>query len=145
MAITWIVVAESSRARILQTRSTLDPLVEITFLDHPEARMHERDLISDAPGRRHATAGPSRHGMADPTSWREEHAGKFAREVAQHLETARRDGDFDRLLLAAPPKFLGLLRDELSVNTSGLLAHEFAKNWLHDDPAVIRNRLPAYL
>ncbi|MDJ0522729.1 MAG: host attachment protein [Planctomycetota bacterium] len=145
MATTWIVVAESSRARILRTDSAHEPLKEIETLDHPEARMHEQELTSDVSGRRFATAGPKRHGMSDPVRWKDEHAGRFAREVGRHLEQARTKQAFDRLILAAPPKFLGLLRDELAPGTEAVVAHEFDKNWLHDDPQAIRSHLPAYL
>lgn len=145
MTTTWIVVAESSRARILSTHSSIEPLEEVALLDHPEARMHEQELTSDGSGRRFANAGPRRHGMSDPVRWKDEHAGRFAREVGQRLEQARSAHAFDRLILAAPPKFLGLLREELAPGTEAVVTHEFDKNWVHDDAKKIREHLPAYL
>ena len=145
MTTTWIVVAESSRARILSTHSAVEPLEEVALLEHPEARMHEQDLTSDGAGRRFANAGTRRHGMSDAVRWKDEHAGKFAREVGQHLEHARNEHEFDRLILAAPPKFLGLLRGELAPGTEAAVAHEFDKNWLHDHAKAIRRHLPEYL
>ena len=145
MPTTWIVVAGRSRARILSTDSPQHSLEEVAALDHPEARMHEQELTSDSSGRRFANAGPKRHGMSDPVRWKDEHAGKFAREVGKHLEKARVAKAFDRLILAAPPKFLGLLREELAPGTEAALAHTFDKNWLHDDAQAIRGHLPEYL
>jgi protein required for attachment to host cells len=145
MAVTWIVVAESSRARILEARSAKDPLTEVAALDHPEARMRELELVSDQPGSRHATRGPKRHGVSDPASMKEEHALKFARQVAERLESDRVENRYDRLILAAPPKFLGMLRGELAAGTNAVVVQEYHKNWLHEDPAKIREYLPEYL
>ena len=145
MANTWIVVAESSRARIFETHAPKERLREIATLDHPEARMRELELISDQPGSRYATSGPSRQGVSDPASMKEEHALRFAREVAEKLEADRVSGRYERLILAAAPKFLGLLRDELATGTRALLVHEFPQDWLHETPEKIRALLPPLL
>jgi protein required for attachment to host cells len=143
---TWIVVAESSRARILETNSTQEALREVETLDHPEARLHEQELTSDQPGRRFAvTSEPKRHSMGQPVSQKEEHAHRFSRELANHIEAARVAGKFDRLILAAAPKFLGQLRDDLAAGTVEVLVHQYDKNWIHDDADTIRKHLPEYL
>jgi len=145
MSTTWVVVAESSRARILSTESVHEPLTEIAALDRPEARMRERELTSDVPGRPYVSGGTRRHGMADPVRWHDQEAVRFAREVGGHLEAARRAGRFERLILAAPPRFLGRLREELTPATAATVVHEYDKNWLHDDCTAIREHLPEYL
>ncbi len=145
MARSWILVAESSRARIYEAPLAKAPLETIAEFEHPEARAHEQDLITDAPGRRFATGGPKRHSMGEPVSAKEEHALRFARELAAKLETARVADRYDHLFLAAAPKFLGLLRDELSGDTAAMVRGEYAKNWIHDDAKTIRAHLPEYL
>jgi len=145
MGRTWIVLAESSRARILEAESASGPLTEVAVLEHPESRAHDQDLISDAPGRRFATAGPKRHGMAQATSPKEEHAILFARELARRLDHDLAHRRYQRLILAAAPKFLGHLRNELSTATSGVVAWEYPKNWLQYDMQIIRSRLPDFL
>ena len=145
MPTTWVVVAESSRARILSTESVQEPLTEIAALDRPEARMREHELTSDTPSRAYVSGGTRRHGTAEPVSWHEQYVERFAREVGEHLEAARQAGRFDRLILAAPPRFLGLLREELTPATAALVVHEYDKNWLHDGAEKIREHLPEYL
>jgi len=145
MGRTWIVLAESSRARILEAVSPASPLQEVATLEHPEGRAHESDLTSDLPGSRVGSAGASRRGMAQATSPKQEQAVVFAREIARRLDSDLMDGRYHRLILAAAPKFLGHLRNELSTMTSGVVAFEYAKNWLHDDAQTIRDHLPDYL
>lgn len=145
MGRTWIVLAESSRARILEAASPSSPLQEVAAFEHPEGRAHESDLTSDLPGSRVASGGASRRGMTQATSPKQEQAIVFARELARRLDSDLMDGRYHRLILAAAPKFLGHLRNELSTMTSGVVAFEYAKNWLHDDPKTIREHLPAYL
>ena len=48
MPVTWIVVADSSRARIF-SKNGRTPLREEAGFIHPESRLHEQDLTSDAP------------------------------------------------------------------------------------------------
>ena len=145
MARSWILVAESSRARLYSAPKAKAPLTFVSEFEHPEARAHEQDLITDAPGRRFATGGPKRHGMGQAVSTKDEHALRFARELASRLETARVADRFDHLFLAAAPKFLGLLREQLTGDTKAMVQREYAKNWVHDDPKVIRSHLPEYL
>ena len=51
MARAWIIVAESSRAKIYSAFDPTMPLVEVDDLVHPQGRLHEGDLIADSPVR----------------------------------------------------------------------------------------------
>ncbi|MES9844878.1 MAG: host attachment protein, partial [Candidatus Sedimenticola sp. 6PFRAG5] len=51
MSAAWIVVADTSRARIFSADKPASSLVEIQTLAHPESRLHEGDLVSDKAGR----------------------------------------------------------------------------------------------
>ena len=48
-----------------------------------------------------------------PLSWEDRGEHDFARLLVGELETRRQAGGFDRLVLVAPPKFLGQIRGEL--------------------------------
>ena len=120
-------------------------LREIKNLERPAARMRESQLTSDVHGRRFATAGPKRHGMTQPVSAKEEEAVRFARDLAGLLDRERSRGRFQRLVLAAAPRFLGHLREGLSPGTSAVVTREYRKNWVRHDPAKIRRQLPEYL
>ena len=67
MKSTWIVVAESARARIFTMSGIGGKLQEITDLSHPESRLHDTELSSDLPGRTFDIQGQGRHGMEPAT------------------------------------------------------------------------------
>ena len=54
---TWIVVADSSRARILSAQNRVQPPTDIEALAHPEGRMKSQDLTTDRPGRTNDSSG----------------------------------------------------------------------------------------
>ena len=132
MATTWIVAADESRARILQVTDPEWHLTEIEDLLNPEGRLQDRELQTDAEPRFNGTPGgpPSdveRQGAV-------EHSVRvFARELGRYLNKARIAQRFDRLVLVAPPKFLGALRKELHKEVEKLVADELPKDlsWLN--------------
>jgi hypothetical protein len=98
MTTTWIVAADSSRARVLQVADREQKLLEVDDLLNPQARLQERDLQTDAEPRFNGHGGVGKAGTAPtggPASNREtqgaaEHNVKtFAREIGRYLEQAR--------------------------------------------------------
>src|SRR5947208_16402497 len=130
MTTTWIIAADSSRARILQVTDRNERLDEIDDLLNPEGRVHDRELISDAHPRFHGADGP---GSDREEMSATEHATElFAKRVGEYLDKARSAHRYDRLHLIAPPKFLGQLRKELDKEVQKLVADELPKDlsWL---------------
>ena len=144
MAITWVVVAESSRAKIFEGTKRNTPLRELQDLTHPESRLHERELTSDLPGRTFDSGGEGRHAMGQVVSPKEQESLRFAQAIAGHLEIARIEGRFEKLILVAAPAFLGLLHDSLSNNLNKLVIEEVRKNLVQHDAADIRSRLKTF-
>lgn len=145
MANTWIVTADSSRARIFTVETSRGPLRELDVLLHPEARLHEQDLTTDLPGRAFDSVGEGRHAMGQSVTPKEHEAITFAKEVADYLDKARSEGRYHKLLLVAAPRFLGLLRQNLSAATSGLVGEEIDKNLVQHSAEDIRKHLPERL
>jgi protein required for attachment to host cells len=130
MKTTWIVAADSSRARVLQVagRERLD---EIENLVNPEGRLQDRELTTDANPRLHGPGGMS--AREEPSAV--EHAVElFAKRVGDYLDKARTDQRFEQLVLVAPPKFLGALRKELGKEVGKLVADELPKDisWFNE-------------
>ena len=141
MARTWIVVAESSRARVYEANGRKSPLLEVEALVHPEGRLHEGDLVSDRAGSDSGSFGQGRHMFSDKTSARDQEHIDFARELTDCLESARNRKAFDKLILAAPPAFLGLLRDKFSKPLMGMVTKQIDKNLVQQPEAVIRQHM----
>ncbi|MEN8178655.1 MAG: host attachment protein [Pseudomonadota bacterium] len=129
---TWIVAADTSRARIFVSDKPVSDLQEIQTLSHPEARLHEGDLISDT------TEG-------EPDEYKQAEADRFAAHVCATLEAGRKSGEFNKLYLVAAPNFLGKLRKHQSSAIKQLLAGEVDKNLAAHSPEDIRKQLPEYL
>jgi protein required for attachment to host cells len=109
-------------------------------LGDPLAHLHDRDLESDRPGRfldhapnptgrRGATA---HHSAGGERSTRKHEAVAFARRIATLLEEGRRAGEFERLVVLAPPAFLELPREALPQSLRSMVAAEIAKSFVHE-------------
>ncbi|RUR31346.1 host attachment protein [Vreelandella nanhaiensis] len=124
---TYIVVADAARARIF-TRDAQN-LEEKESLVHAEGRMHEGDLIADSSGAdvHDSPSSPVRSSSERGAALRHENE-LFAKEVAQHLYNARVGNNMEKLIMVAPPKFLGLLRDKLDGPTQKLVTHTLSKD-----------------
>jgi protein required for attachment to host cells len=125
MATTWIIAADSSRARILQVTGR-ERLQEVLDLVNPKGRMNDRELITDAHPRFRGTSGPGSDRQEMPAV--EHEVELFAKRVGDELEKARLEKRYDQLVLVAPPKFLGALRKELHKEVERLVADELPKD-----------------
>jgi protein required for attachment to host cells len=126
MTTTWIVAADSSRARVLQVADREEKLLEVEDLVNPEGRMNDRELTSDAHPRLRGTSGPGSD--RQEMSAVEHQVELFAKRIGEHLEKARNEHRYDRLCLVAPPRFLGALRKELTREVQKLVAEELPKD-----------------
>ena len=142
MAGTWIVVADSARARIFKPAALGRALEQVQELLHPSSRAHERELTTDRPGRSFDSEGPGRHAMSENVSPKEHEAWKLCKELADEIEKARAQGRFDRLVLVAAPSFLGELRKTLSDQTMRLVVGDMDSNLASMDAANILEHLP---
>lgn len=137
----WVVVAESSHARIFHCNKPGAALEEETALVHPQSRLHAQDIHSDLPGRAFDSGGEGRHAMSPDTDPKRHEAEIFARELIAHIESARTHSKFEQLILAASPSFLGLLRERMSSPLRQRVIHTLSKNLVHEDKAVITRQL----
>ena len=131
MTTTWIIAADSSRARILQVTDRKQHLDEIEDLLNPQGRVDDRQLTTDAQPRFHGSSGPASD--REETSAARHATELFAKRVGEYLDKARSAHRYDRLHLIAPPKFLGQLRKELGKEVQKLVAEELPKDlsWLN--------------
>jgi protein required for attachment to host cells len=139
----WVLVADESAARLFSSDKIRVELNEIEVLTNPEARIHERELGTERQGRGFESANPSRHAMEPSSSIREERARQFAREIVRKLEQGANQQAYERLILAAPPDFLGLLRQQLKSGLKERLAQSIDKNLLKETPKAILKHLNA--
>ncbi len=145
MSKVWVVVADEAKARILSTRKSTEPLVEINSLSSPEAHDREQDLVSDKSGRGGNGSGEGRHAMDEKNTHKEQYALRFAKELSDLLEKNQQSKSYIKLIIVAAPRFLGLLRKELSKGVIQLVSLEIDKDLTMMDSQDIRKHLPQYL
>lgn len=142
---TWILVADSSKARLFTVESASGPLIEVRDFLHPESRMHEQELTTDLPGKHRNDTGVGAHGFEQEVEPKEQEAIRFAGELAHYLDKARNSGEYEQLVVVAAPKFLGHLREAMSPAVRNLVRLEIDKNLVGQNPQDIRKHLPEYL
>jgi len=144
MKLTWILVADTTRARIFTADTPSSPLEEIEDLSHSKSRLHDREITSDLPGKIKSVGGGG-HAYEQPTDPKKYEAEAFAHSIAQHLEDAHNEGRFEQLLIIAGPSFLGMLRSNLPEQIKKLVRFELDKEITSLSAAEIRQHLPQYL
>jgi len=137
MSKTWVIVAESGRARIFTLISKHEPLAEKEDLLNPSAKVHEAELTSDLPGRTVGVEG-GKHALEPEMSPKDAAADAFAKQIADKIDHARRAGELEEVLLASAPKFLGLLRGHLTEQSARLVSISLDKHLVGLDEAEIR-------
>ena len=153
----FVIVADSGVARILRASGNWPTpsgkmhgesrLEEIARLDSPAARQFKRELVSDRTGRvfdsrGRGGVGPptrSRHGAASDYDPRKVETERFAKRLSRRLDIERRRLRMYELVLIAAPRFLGVLRPELSGPTRELVSREVTRDLTHaTDERILR-------
>jgi protein required for attachment to host cells len=137
-----IVVADERQANFFDTSTAGQPLAPCGSLQNAVGGLKDIDLETDRPGRRFGGASGHHHGVEGERSTERHATAQFAREVARKIEEGRVNHDFDKLVLVAGPRMLGLLRQELPETCRGILAGEVLKDLLQYGPDVIREVIP---
>jgi protein required for attachment to host cells len=145
MAKTWVVVAESARARIFSVDPESDKWNEVKDIVHPQSREHEVEINTDGPGTAFDSVGPGRHAMSESEGPKEHEARKLCRQLADAIEAGRTKNFFDQLMLVSSPGLLGELRKALSDAAERMVAKELNKNLSRLKAEEIRSRIEAEL
>lgn len=130
-----VLVCDSRKALFLTNTGTpIHPaLTTLEHLEAPETAAED----SDRPGRRFdggpANAGFHARSAMEAADFEKQNAAEFASVVGEKLADSHRGGAFRHLVIAAPPEFLGLLRDELTPEVAGAVLAEIPKR-LTDTP-----------
>lgn len=138
-----VVVADSSKARFLTAQYRGDPLQDEKDFIHPGSRLRDQELVADGSGS--DSGGFGRHSMGHEKAGRQQQAEIFARELCDEMDKIRRRGDLGKIYLVAAPKFLGLLRANLTKQCADLVAGEVNKDLVDHSIEDIRAHLPKHI
>ena len=138
MQTTWIVAADSSRARIFEVHGPQDHLHEIEDFANPAGRSSDSEIRTENLGRFGGKtggraspyqAGGGRANTGEPDVSPVEHETElFSKTVSDYLDKAHAEHRYDKLCLIAFPKFLGLMRQNMSKEVRKLVEDEVPKD-----------------
>jgi len=100
-----------------------------------------REMVTDKPGRTKDRAAYGRHAMEPSTDPHVHEQQAFALKVAELLDEHRKKNAFDELIIVAPPKMLGYLREAMSEPLRRLVRREEPKDLTKLDPNTLPKRL----
>ncbi|MGB8273930.1 MAG: host attachment protein [Alphaproteobacteria bacterium] len=130
--VTWFLVADGARARILANDGPGKGLYDAADRDFIGAHERMRDLVSDKPGRTQESSPTGiRSAMEPTTDWHRMEKTQFAKYMADILEKAALAKAYDQLVLVAPPQCLGDLRGVMGRHAKDRVIAEFDKDLTH--------------
>lgn len=136
----WFLLADGRRARVL-----IEPRRGATLQEPSDWVMEispdELYTPQDRPPRSFDSVGPARHAMDTGRNLHEEEEEKFLKRVADRVADAEKHKQFDHLVIAAPPRALGLLRNFLPAAAQARIRAETPKDLLAEEAPKLRERL----
>jgi protein required for attachment to host cells len=139
--VTWVLVADGARARLLTRTERNAPLVPALDHEFIGSNIPSREIDADRPGRSFDSAGEGRHAMEPPTDPKRKRKADFARELATLLDAEAKRGAFDQLVVVAPPQALGDLRAEFSDAVRSRIIEQINKDLVEASTEELTARL----
>ncbi|CCM74922.1 host attachment protein [Rhizobium mesoamericanum] len=126
----WVVVCDGAKALILQNAGDAEYMnlkVE-EILSQPNEP--DREIGTGKPGRTHAADGLSGSAVQQ-TDWHEQAETEFLKRVAAKMDVLVREKQARRIVLVAPPRALGTLRDNLTPDVQAAISAEIPKDYIN--------------
>jgi protein required for attachment to host cells len=125
----WVVVCDGAKALVLEN------VGDAKFPNLKTKEVYEQDdpktseQGTDAPGRSINSVDGRRSAM-EQTDWHTQEEVRFLRKLVAHLDAAVNAGKAKSLILVAPPRALGVLRQAYSHNLKSALHAEIDKDFV---------------
>ena len=116
----WILVADESHAKVFRLISLTQGIKFVKGLEFPEGRDKIHEFTAERPTLKGYTR-THKHTTGTEVDIERQLAQRFSKAIAEVLEKSRCKSDFESLILVAPPKFLGELRNSLTEETKKLV------------------------
>lgn len=135
--VTWILVADSAKARIFESPGGDDWRLVGEF-EHLQSREQNQDLMPNRGARiQHTGEGADYRNALEPTSLWDVEAKRFANELNDILKRGIAQQQFQDLIVIAPPRFLGMLRKQFDKPVAMRVRQEIQKDLVDRKPEEI--------
>jgi len=138
----WVVVCDGAKALILENAGDAAALNLKTKEVHAQADKKTSEQGTDAPGRSINSVGERRSAM-EQTDWHDQAEQRFLSDLAQRLDAAVSRGEAKSLVLVAPPRALGVIRQAATPNLRKALRAEIDKDFVKMPVPEIEKHLAA--
>jgi protein required for attachment to host cells len=136
---TRILVAHGAGARMFDHHARGQGLQQVADIPFEDGRLHVGDFETDKPGR--SDHGGQGHGFSRKQDSKQHAQDVFALQLITDLTKQFQRGEFKQLIMVAPPRLLGRLRDALGSRLDGALLHTLAKDLPNADATQVAQQL----
>jgi protein required for attachment to host cells len=138
----WVLVCDGAKALILENVGDgMHPNLKTREVYEQEsAKTHEQG--TDAPGRSINSVGNKRSAM-EQTDWHAQDEQRFLADLAKRLDSAVTAGETKSIIIVAPPRALGVLRQAYSTGLRAALKAEIDKDLVKMPVHEIEKKLAA--
>ena len=138
----WVVVCDGAKALILENLGDgMHPNLKTREV-HAQADAKTHELGTDAPGRSINSVGARRSAM-EQTDWHEQDEQRFLTDLAGRLDAAVTAGETKSVIVVAPPRALGVLRQAYSDGLRHAVRAEIDKDYVKMPVHEIEKHLAA--
>lgn len=138
----WVVVCDGAKALVLENvgDEKFPNLRTKEVYQQEDPPTHEQG--TDAPGRSFQSVGTARSAM-EQTDWHNQEEERFLVKLAARLDAAVQAGETKSLVIAAPPRALGVLRQAYTHGLRNALRAEIDKDFVKMPVHEIEKHLAA--
>lgn len=140
MVSSWVLVADNSQARVYRFDRHKRVLDLVDQIEHEEGRWMRHEFVTAGPGQSVASSSGGNVRMVGTDNSPKVHESEhFAHVLANSINHAHEQHQFESLRLCAPPKLLGEILP--LVNKHVPLGDHINKDLIHESPEAILERL----
>ena len=138
----WVVVCDGAKALVLENvgDAKFPNLKTIEVLEQKDLATHE--IGSDKPGRTHSSVGYGRSAVTQ-TDWHDQAEHEFLTKLAHRLDSAVGAGKTKSMIVVAPPRALGMIREAYGHALRGAVRAEVDKDLVKQPVHQIEKHLSA--
>ena len=125
----WVVVCDGKKALVLENVGDTKVINLKTREVHEQPDPKTSEQGTDKPGRS-INSIDSRRSAMEQTDWHEQEEDRFLSKLADRLDAAVNAGLVKSLILIAPPRALGVLRQTYSHNLRAAVRAEIDKDFV---------------
>ncbi len=129
--ITWIVITNDTHARIVANEGPGKGVYQVSNVPKEFTNGHIADKFTDRPGRTYDRAGNARHNKVPHTDPQVVDAKKFLTGLSKFLTQENAKGSYDRIVLIAEHRALGILRKCLAKPVQQKVYKDLDKDLTH--------------